>query len=263
MLTDLVLSPHGADVRDLIAAAQVADAGAFDTVWTYDHFSGLIAGAAWSRDPFVTLGAIAASTERIKVGVLVANIVNRHPAQLACAVNSLQSLAPGRVAFGIGSGSARGGRFAGEHHAIGRPLAASAQRRELLIESIDAVRALFRDEAFSGAQVQVAAAMAVTDGSALPPIIVGATGRDTIAVACEHADGVNLLRGDDLAERVAFARDNSGPGFEVSAFSALNVDHPLGGDPAALAELGVERRTLYLTSPFPLDVLATIGANLD
>jgi alkanesulfonate monooxygenase SsuD/methylene tetrahydromethanopterin reductase-like flavin-dependent oxidoreductase (luciferase family) len=264
VLTDLALSPHGADVRDMVAAAQAADAGGFDTVWTYDHFSGLIAGAAWSRDPFVTLGAIAASTDRIKVGVLVANVVNRHPAQLACAINSLQSLAPGRVAFGIGSGSARGGRFASEHYAIGRPLAASAQRRELLIESIDAVRALFRGEAFSGEQVEVAGAMAVIDGALLPPIIVGASGRETIQVACEHADGVNLLPGADLAGRVEFARSHAvRDPFEVSAFTALDVDHPLGGDPDALAELGIERRTLYVAAPFPIDVLATIGGNLN
>ncbi len=263
VLTDLVLSPHGAGVGDMVVAAQAADARGFDTVWTYDHFSGLIAGAPWSRDPFVTLGAIAASTQRIKVGVLVANVVNRHPAQLACAVNSLQSLAPGRVAFGIGSGSARGGRFASEHYAIGRPLAASAQRRELLIESIDAVRALFSGEAFSGAQIQVAAAMAVTDGASLPPIMVGASGRETIRVACQHADGVNLLPGDDLAGRVGFAHQQAvRDPFEVSAFIALDVDHPLGGDPKPLADLGIKRRTLYVAAPFPIAAIAAIGESL-
>ena len=104
MLTDLVLVPFGASLDEMLAAAQTADAGGFDTVWTYDHFSGLVQGAPWSRDPFVTLGAIAATTERVNVGVLVANVANRHPAQLACAVNSLQSLAPGRVLLGVGAG---------------------------------------------------------------------------------------------------------------------------------------------------------------
>jgi alkanesulfonate monooxygenase SsuD/methylene tetrahydromethanopterin reductase-like flavin-dependent oxidoreductase (luciferase family) len=222
MLTDLVVSPSGANVNDMLAAARVADAGGFDTVWTYDHFSGLIAGAPWSRDPFVTLAAIASATARVNVGILVANVVNRHPAQLACAVNSLQSLAPGRVRFGIGSGSARGGRFAGEHYAIGRPLAPAAQRRALLVESIDAVRAVFRGEAFTGEHVQAAAAMAVTDGVELPPIIVGASRRATIRVACEHADGV----------------------------------------PAPLAALGVDRRTLYVVAPYPLDAIETIAARL-
>ena len=85
VLTDLVLVPFGASLDEVLAAAQAVDRGGFDTVWTYDHFSGLVQGAPWSRDPFVTLGAIAATTERVNLGVLVANVANRHPAQLACA----------------------------------------------------------------------------------------------------------------------------------------------------------------------------------
>ena len=89
MLTDLVLSPFGADPVAMVAAAAAADRGGFAGVHTDDHFSGLVAGKAWSRDPFVVLGAIAAATDRLRVGVLVANMVNRHPAQLASAVNTL------------------------------------------------------------------------------------------------------------------------------------------------------------------------------
>jgi alkanesulfonate monooxygenase SsuD/methylene tetrahydromethanopterin reductase-like flavin-dependent oxidoreductase (luciferase family) len=261
--TDLVLVPFGASVEDLLAAARVADRGGFDTVWTYDHFSGLVQGAPWSRDPFVTLGAIAATTERINIGVLVANVANRHPAQLACAVNSLQSLAPERAVLGIGAGTSARSEWSAESAAIGRVVADETTRRQMLAESIMAIRAIWAGESFAGQHVQVAPEMAVTDGAALPPIIVGAGSRDTIAVACEHADGVNILPGGDLAGRVEFARRHAARDpFEVSAFTALDVDHPLGGDPAALAELGIERRTLYVASPFPVDVLETIGDSL-
>jgi alkanesulfonate monooxygenase SsuD/methylene tetrahydromethanopterin reductase-like flavin-dependent oxidoreductase (luciferase family) len=262
MLTDLVVSPFGASVPEIVAAAQAADTGGFDTVWTYDHFSGLVQSSAWVRDPFVTLAAVAASTERISVGPLVANAANRHPAQLACAVNSLQSLAPGRVLLGVGAGSGRRSAYASEYEAIGRPFADAGGRRAVLAETIEAVRALWRGDAFSGKHLSVAAAMAVTDGAALPPIIVGASHTDTVAVACAHADGVNLLPGDDLAERVALARDNGGDGFEISAFDALDVDHPLGGDPAPLVALGVDRRTLYIAVPYPVEAVLRIGAKL-
>jgi alkanesulfonate monooxygenase SsuD/methylene tetrahydromethanopterin reductase-like flavin-dependent oxidoreductase (luciferase family) len=263
VLSDLVLVPFGAAVDELVRAAKVADRGGFDAVWTYDHFSGLVQGAPWSRDPFVTLGAIAASTQRIKVGVLVANVANRHPAQLACAVNSLQSLAPERVVLGIGAGTAARSEWSAESTAIGRVVGDPATRRDVLAESIMAVRAIWAGEGFSAKHFQVAPGMAVTDGAARPPIIVGASSRETIAVACEHADGVNLLPGPDLAGRVEFARRCAARDrFEVSAFVALDVEHPLGGDPAVLAELGIERRTLYVAAPFPLDVLATIGKNV-
>jgi alkanesulfonate monooxygenase SsuD/methylene tetrahydromethanopterin reductase-like flavin-dependent oxidoreductase (luciferase family) len=263
MLTDLVLVPFDASVAELVAAARAADHGGFDTVWTYDHFSGLVAGARWSRDPFVTLGAIAASTERIGVGTLVANAANRHPAQLACAINSLQSIAPGRVRIGVGAGSSPRSKFGAEHRAIDRPPADGTTRRVLLAETILALRALWRGDAYAGSHVSVAAAMAVIDGVDVPPIIVGAGHRETIRVACTYADGVNLLPGADLAGRVAFARDHAEESpFEIGVLAPLDLAHPLGGEPAQMAELGVDRRTLYVRAPFPIDALESIGTAL-
>ena len=263
MKTDLVLAPFGASAGELVAAAQAADAGGFDTVWTYDHFSGLVQGAPWSRDPFVTLTAIAATTERINVGVLVANVANRHPAQLACAVNSLQSLAPGRVLLGVGAGTAASSEWSSEAAAIGRPIAPAATRRAVLAETIGALRAIWVGDPFAGEHVQVAASIAVTDGAPVPPIIVGAASHPTIRVGCEHADGVNLLPEGNLAERVAFARANAlRDPFEVSAFVALDVDHPTGGEPTELERLGIDRRTLYVGAPFPIDAIGTIAAAL-
>lgn len=262
MKTDLVLPPFDAGLDDLLAAARLADAGGFDTVWTYDHFSGLVNAKQWSRDPFVTLGAIAATTDRINVGVLVANANNRHPAQLACAVNSLQSLAPGRVLLGVGAGTSPRSQWSGEHAAIERPLAGAATRRAVLVETIGALRALWQGEAFDGEHVTAAASMAVTDGSPRPPIIVGASSMGTIDLACAHADGVNLLPGHDLADRVAIARARSAQGFEISVFDALDIDHDLGGDPEPAAALGVDRRTLYVSSPYPLDRIAAIARAL-
>ena len=264
MKTDLVLTPFGASAEELLDAARAADAGGFDTVWTYDHFSGLVHGAPWSRDPFVILAAIAATTERINVGVLVANVANRHPAQLACAVNSLQSLAPHRVLLGVGAGTGANTPWSGEATAIGRPIPPAATRRAVLAETIAALRAIWTGDPFAGAHVQVAASIAVTDGAPMPPIIVGATSHHTIRIGCEHADGVNLLPEGNLAERVAFARATAiREPFEISAFLALDVDHPLGGDPAPLEALGIERRTLYVSVPFPVEAITALATTLE
>jgi len=257
--TDLVLAPFDASLPDLLDVARVADAGGFDTVWTYDHFSGLVNAQRWSRDPFVTLGAIAATTDRINVGVLVANVNNRHPAQLACAVNSLQSLAPGRVRLGIGAGASRRSQWSGEFTAIGRPPADGPTRRAVLIETLGALSALWSGAGFAGEHITAAASMAVTDGAPLPPIIVGASGLGTIEVACDHADGVNLLPGDDLVDRVAFARARRGAAFDISVFDTLDIDHQVGGEPAPLAALGIDRRTLFVGSPFALGEIEQIG----
>lgn len=255
MLTDLVLSPFGADPDAMVAAAVAADRGGFAGVYTYDHFSGVVAGKEWSRDPFVVLGAIAAATDRVRLGVLVANMVNRHPAQLVSAVNSLQAMAPGRVMCGIGAGASPGTPFAAEHVAIGRALGSAVQRRAELVDTIAALRAIWRGDGVP----------AVADGAGAPPIVVGASSTATALLAASHADGVNLHRGGDdraLAERVRAVREAAGPPFEISVFDALDVAHPLGGDRAPLAAIGVDRRTLHVSAPYPHDAIERVGAAL-
>jgi len=254
MKTDLVLSPFGAEAGEMVAAAVAADAG-FDGVYTYDHFSGVIAGKGWSRDPFVALGAIAASTRALRLGVLVANMVNRLPAQLALAVNTLQALAPGRVICGVGAGAAPGSKFASEHELVGRSLAGAADRRRALVATIDELRAIWAGDGVP----------AVTDGAPAPPIIVGGSSPATIELAAAHADGVNLQRvpAGAVADRVRRVRELAGDRpFEVSLFDALDVRHPLGGDPAPLAAAGVDRRTLWVAPPFPIDAIAAIATAL-
>lgn len=239
----------------MVAAAAAADRGGFAGVYTYDHFSGIVAGKAWSRDPFVVLGAIAAATEQIRIGVLVANMVNRHPAQLASAINSLQALAPGRVMCGIGAGASPGTAFAAEHDAIGRQLGSAEQRRTRLIETITMLRAIWRGDGIP----------AVVDGADAPPIVVGASSTATGVLAARHADGVNLHRGSDddsLAARIGTIRDVAGPEFEISVFDALDIEHPLGGDPAPLVAMGVDRRTLHVSAPLPIEAIGRIARNL-
>jgi len=264
MKTDLVLSPFNADLREIVDLARAVDElDGFDGLWTYDHFSGSMVGASWSRDPFVTLGAIAAVTRRIRIGVLVANMTNRHPAQLASAVNSLQSLAPGRVTCGIGAGAAPESRFADEHSAIGQTPADGPTRAAHLVETIQSLRALWSGQEFRGDHVDVNSPHGILDDHPAPPIIVGATSAGTIALAAEHADGVNIRETPALAERVRTAQDHSsGPHFEISVMTDLDPDHPQGGDSSVLAELGAHRRILAVAGPLSLRALQRIAGNL-
>lgn len=271
MLTDLVIDPFGADLRDVVALARVADEAGYDGVWTFDHLSGVVARRPWSRDPFVALGAVAAVTERVRLGVLVANVVNRHPAQLASAVASLQSLAPGRVMCGLGSGAVPGSTFAAEQTAIGRVIDPFEQRRERLVEHVDAVRAIWsgaregRSVTASGRHVTMVGLDAVVEPAPTPPIVIGSSGEQTVRLAARIADGVNIRTGPQLADLVrAVAHErHEGPApvepFEVSVFGRLDLDHPLGGDPEPLHSLGVAARTLFVSPPYPFEAVAAVG----
>jgi probable F420-dependent oxidoreductase len=55
-------------------------------------------------DPFVALGAVAAVTQRIKLGTGICLVIQRDPIITAKAVASLDQLSGGRVLFGVGAG---------------------------------------------------------------------------------------------------------------------------------------------------------------
>src|SRR5262249_18093335 len=56
------------------------------------------------RDTYVLLAAAAGATERIRLGTLLANPINRHPSVTASSIATTDELAPGRVLLGWGVG---------------------------------------------------------------------------------------------------------------------------------------------------------------
>ena len=60
--------------------------------------------AGWPSDPLLLLGAVAARTERIRVGTNIFLLSIDHPLQVAERVATLDQLSGGRVTLGVGSG---------------------------------------------------------------------------------------------------------------------------------------------------------------
>ncbi len=264
MATDIVLSPFAADGAELVEAARWIDELDFDGVWTLDHFSGSMLGRPWSREPFTLLGGMAAVTHNLRIGPLVANMVNRHPVLLASAASTLQSMSKGRAVLGLGSGAAPGSKFAGEQDAIGRPLVDGPSRRRLLIETIEAVRLIWSGGGdFDGEFVQLTGLDGVVGPEPIVPIVIGASGAKTIELACEHADGVNIRIGAGSDELIARARSvTAGSPFEISIHDDLDPVHPFGGEIDRWLDLGVDRRTLVVKQPIDRAVLEGIADRL-
>src|SRR5436190_20105391 len=110
-------SPDG--IRD---AADAAEELGFDSVWTTEHIIvGREAAASYGRvyDPLVTLGWLAARTERLGLGTSIVIRPLHNPLHLAKEVATLQELSGGRVRLGVGMGwhreecEARGVEFEG------------------------------------------------------------------------------------------------------------------------------------------------------
>ena len=85
------------DVETFVALAVTAERAGFDQVWlSHDLF--------WRSAP-VMLAAAAVATERIALGIGIANPYSAHPAEIAMHAATLQELTGGRFLLGLGAGA--------------------------------------------------------------------------------------------------------------------------------------------------------------
>jgi 5,10-methylenetetrahydromethanopterin reductase len=89
-------------VPTIVRQVQLAEALGYDTAWITDTH--LVCRELW-----VTLGACAQATSRIRLGPGVTVPHTRHASVTASAIATLSEMAPGRVVLGIGTGGARPG----------------------------------------------------------------------------------------------------------------------------------------------------------
>jgi alkanesulfonate monooxygenase SsuD/methylene tetrahydromethanopterin reductase-like flavin-dependent oxidoreductase (luciferase family) len=144
---DLHINQSLAPFDELVACAKRADDGRFDGLWVLDHLASLrpaTSAAGSMLDPHVLLGAFASVTSRVRLGVLVNNVVNRPSAVIAGATATLDIASEGRAVLGLGAGAAPGSFFAAEHESLGIELDANlTKRQDRVIAVLDEIRALW------------------------------------------------------------------------------------------------------------------------
>ncbi len=220
---------QGASHDDQRRVAQLAEDTGFDGFFRSDHFVAMGGdGLPGPSDSWVTLGALAVQTSRIRLGTLVTSATFRLPGPLAISVAQVDAMSQGRVELGLG-----GGWFEREHAAYGIPFPPVGERFDRLEEQLEIIDGLWTATgpySFNGKHYQL------TDSPALPkpvqsprpPIIVGGRGKKrTPELAVRFADEFNTPFAA-LAEATALfqgVRDASASlGIEVPpAFSSAVV----------------------------------------
>lgn len=173
-----------ASLRELTETVRRAEAIGIDTLVIPDHLIPQLS-------PVPAMAAIAAVSDRVRVGAFVHNNDLRHPAVLAQDLASLDVLSDGRLDVAIGAGWNRP-----EYEAIGLPFDPTPVRQARLAEAVVVLKGCFADGPFSFA----GAHYTITDHDAQPkpvqrphpPILIGGGGRKTLTLAAREANIVGL-----------------------------------------------------------------------
>ena len=203
----------GATYDDLLAVARRTEEDGFDAFFRSDHFLTMGGdGLPGPTDAWVTLGALARETSRIRLGTLMSSATFRLPGPLAIAVAQVDRMSGGRVEFGIGAGW-----FEAEHTAYGIPFPGTGERFDRLEEQVAVISGLWHTP--PGETFDFAGAHYRLDGSpALPkpaqeggiPILIGGHGaKRTPRLAAQYAAEFNVPFGsaDDAARLFAGVRE--------------------------------------------------------
>lgn len=184
-----------------VANALRNEADGFDAVWWPDHLMGWFPDSLWTEDltglarsqpnphvhvdPMMMMGVAGAQMTRARVGVVVTDLIRRHPAVLAQTMLTIDHLTQGRAILGLGSGE----RLNIEPY--GMPFDKPVGR---LSEGIDVLRMLWQSDgpvSFEGKfyRLQDAVLGMSPYGPSSPPIWTAAHGPRMLDLTGRKSDG--------------------------------------------------------------------------
>ena len=168
------------------AMARAAEEVGFDSIWVGDH--AVYRDARGERGPWdvwTQLAALAASTERVTLGPLVAATAFHAPGILARMAASVDEISRGRLVLGIGAGWNET-----EFRAFGFPYERLVSRFE---ESFGIVRRLLAGEhvTFGGEFAAVEGAVLLPPPARRIPLMIGANRPRILSIALPHVDAWN------------------------------------------------------------------------
>ncbi len=244
--------------KALAERARKAEAIGYSTYTLSDHLLNTLA-------PNVALAAIAASTDKLRIGHFVLNNDLRHPAVLHQELASLDVLSEGRLEIGIGAGWNEP-----EYTASGIPFDPVGTRVSRLEESITVLKGLFAAEklTFAGTHYTITE----MDGRPKPvqqphpPFLIGGGGKRLLRLAGREAQIVGLAPRigakvggfrsctfEATREKIAWVKEAAGPRsgeIELNTYPAFRPatvsDDPRPAAEALLASINKEGGDLTL-----------------
>jgi alkanesulfonate monooxygenase SsuD/methylene tetrahydromethanopterin reductase-like flavin-dependent oxidoreductase (luciferase family) len=272
-------TPIGVSYQEIRRAWQEADEiPEIEHAWLWDHFQPLRGDLRQPvLDGWTLLTALAAATSRLEIGILVTNNLVRPPAVLAKMAATVDTIAAGRLIFGVGAG----GSLSDESRAFGLGEPPVTERIERLAEACTIIRALWTDQdpvTFSGRHYSVADANCWPKPAAHPhpPILIGGVGETRLLrVVAQHADVWNMpgppyFTPDEFQRKsrvlddhcAAIGRDTTRIIRSVQLNVAVDGDAKARDDAKRLIDVGAQHIVLAVAPPYEKGTMRKVATTV-
>jgi len=254
--------------------AEAADGSGVDTLWVADHL--LQADPTAEPDSAMleahsTLGFLAASTRRVRLGTMVSAVTYRPAALLIKAVTTLDVLSGGRAWLGIGAGY-----LEREARELGLPLPPTRERFDYLEDTLRLAHQMWAGDAspFEGRRMRLERPFARPRPTTQPhpPILIGGGGeRRTLRLVAEYGDACNLFdipdEGRTIRHKLGVLRrhcEDVGRPFEAiektlsTRLGEGESAEAFAGRCDRLAELGIDHVVLHAAGDWTPDAVAAL-----
>jgi alkanesulfonate monooxygenase SsuD/methylene tetrahydromethanopterin reductase-like flavin-dependent oxidoreductase (luciferase family) len=239
----LIIPPDQPPER-FVPAAVAAEGAGLEEVWLWED--------CFAESGIGPAAAVLGATSRVRVGIGLLPVPLRNVALCAMEIAAVSRLFPDRLVPGIGHGVV---------HWMDQVGAKVASPLTLLGEYATALRSLLAGDEVTtaGRYVSLDAVQLRWPPASPPPLLIGAVGPKTIAVAGATSDGV-IFTGDTGPDAVTAgvriaqqARSQAGRAGrpEIVSFLGVPLDEPddrLGEQVAALAAAGADRVAVFAVS---------------
>jgi F420-dependent oxidoreductase-like protein len=188
--------------QTMLDVARAADSAPFESIWVYDHFHTVpVPTSEATHEAWSLMAALAASTERVRLGQMCTCMAYRNPAHLAKVAATVDVISAGRLEMGIG-----GGWYEHEWRAFGYGFPSAGERLGMLDEGVQIMRQMWTTgtATLDGEHYQVDGAIGrplpLQDGG-IPLWIAGGGEKKTLRTAAKYAQYTNFDAAPDAFRR--------------------------------------------------------------
>ncbi len=245
----------------------------FEHAWLFDHMNPIVGdldGPCF--EGWTLLAAMAAKTERIRLGLMVTGNTYRHPAVLAHIAATLDLISGGRLDFGIGAGWNEY-----EHKSMGLELYAPGERIRRLGEACELIKRLFTESlvSYEGRYYQLKEARCEPKPlqKPYPPFVIGGSGEQlTLKVVARYADVWNFAGGSPevFTQKVAILHKHCAEIERDPNSIELSIQIPVDYNNFAatiataqsFVDLGATHVILNLRYPYPAGIVTRMAEEI-